>query len=83
MWQPEVKVGWGHDLRDDTLVTNAAFGGLPVSIVAAPPGPDAALISAALSYAATTAQNFTVSYGGDFRANAQTHLVSAGFRRQW
>ncbi len=83
MWGPEVKLGWGHDLRDDTLVTPAIFSGLPYNILAAPPGPDAALVSAALSAATSDVQSFTVSYSGDYRSNAQTHLVSAGFRRQW
>lgn len=83
LFAPEVKLAWAHDLRDDTLTTRAMFGGLPYIINAPPPGPDAAIVSAALTAATSDVQTFTVSYSGDFRANAQTHLVSAGLRRQW
>ena len=46
---PELKVGWGHDLRDTTLVSQAALLDQAFLVSAAEPGRNAALVGAKIS----------------------------------
>ena len=80
---PEVKLGYGHDWRDTTLVTEAALLDQPFLIEGAKPGRDAALVG--LKLAGWTRDNFRlfVAYNGEFRSNATSHQFSGGARLTW
>ncbi len=80
---PQVKLSWTRDLRDDTLVTQAALLGEPFAIAAAEPGRDAAV--AAVNVAAWQTENLQVfaSYTGEFRSNASSHQAGGGLRFIW
>ncbi|MBN9049224.1 MAG: autotransporter domain-containing protein [Rhizobiales bacterium] len=80
---PEIKLGWGHDWRDSTLVTQAALLDQPFSVNGAQPGRDAALVG--VKFAGWMHQNFRlfVAYNGEFRSNAASHQLSGGARYTW
>lgn len=80
---PELKLGWGHDLRDTTLVSTAALLDESFLVDAARPGRDAALV--ALKMSGWRSENFRLfaAYNGEFRSNAESHQLSAGARFAW
>ncbi len=80
---PELRIGWGHDLRDTTLVTQAALLDAPFMVEGARPGRDAGLVGVKLS--GWRSENFRLygSYNGEFRSNAISHQVAAGARFSW
>jgi subtilase-type serine protease len=80
---PELRVGWGHDLRDTTLITQAALLDTPFTVEGARPGRDAGLVGFKLS--GWRSENFRLygSYNGEFRSNAISHQVAAGARFSW
>ncbi|MBV9903617.1 MAG: autotransporter domain-containing protein, partial [Alphaproteobacteria bacterium] len=78
--RPSVSAAWTHDAGDAGLVTHVAIFDSPFEIDAADPGRDAALISAELSAQAAENLDVFVGYTGEFRRNATSHEVSAGFR---
>ncbi|MGO4711862.1 autotransporter domain-containing protein [Bradyrhizobium sp. 2TAF24] len=80
---PEVKLAWAHDLRDTTLVSQAALLDEAFTVAAAQPGRDAALVGAKLS--GWWNDNFRVfaAYNGEFRRNAESHQLSGGARLSW
>ncbi|MDO8876805.1 MAG: autotransporter domain-containing protein [Pseudolabrys sp.] len=80
---PEFKLGWGHDLRDTSLVSQAALLDQAFSVSGAAPGRDAALIGLKLS--GWTQSNFRLftAYNGEFRSNATSHQLSGGARYTW
>jgi outer membrane autotransporter protein len=80
---PELKVGWGYDLRDTTQVTQAALLDQPFLVSAAEPGRNAALVGAKISGWRSDAFRMFASYNGEFRSNATSHQVSAGARYSW
>ena len=80
---PELKLGWGHDLRDTTLVSQAALIDQPFLVAAASPGRDAALVGAKLSGWRTETFRLFGAYNGEYRSNAISHQLSAGARFIW
>jgi outer membrane autotransporter protein len=80
---PEVRLAWGHDLRDTALVSQAALLDSAFTITAANPGRDSALFGFKLS--GWTRENFRLfgSYNGEFRRNAVSHQVTGGARYTW
>ncbi|UYO50865.1 autotransporter domain-containing protein [Rhodopseudomonas palustris] len=80
---PELKVGWGYDLRDSTLVSEAALLDEAFLVDAAQPGRNAALVSAKLSGWRTETFRMFAAYTGEYRSNATSHQVSAGARVNW
>ncbi|WP_041798314.1 autotransporter domain-containing protein [Rhodopseudomonas palustris] len=80
---PEFKLGWGYDLRDTTLVSQAALLDQPFLVSAAAPGRNAALVGAKISGWRSDAFRMFASYNGEFRSNATSHQVSAGARYSW
>ena len=80
---PELKLGWGYDLRDTTLISQAALLDQPFLVEAAKPGRDAALIGAKISGWRTESFRLFAAYNGEFRRNAESHQVSAGARFNW
>lgn len=80
---PEVKLGWGYDLRDTTLVSQAALLDESFLVSAASPGRSAALIGAKLSGWRTDSFRLFGAYNGEFRGNATSHQLSAGVRFNW
>ncbi|OYU90765.1 MAG: peptidase S8 [Bradyrhizobiaceae bacterium PARB1] len=80
---PEVRLGWGHDLRDTTLVTQAALLDTPFTVAAAQPGRDAGLVGLKLSGWRSENVRLYGSYNGEFRSNAVSHQVAAGARFSW
>jgi len=80
---PELKVGWGYDLRDSTLVSEAALLDQAFLVDAAQPGRNAALVSAKLSGWRTETFRMFAAYTGEYRSNATSHQVSAGARVNW
>lgn len=80
---PELKVGWAHDLRDTTLVSQAALLDSAFSINAADPGRDAALVGLKLAGWTRESLRLFVAYNGEFRSNATSHQVTGGGRVTW
>jgi outer membrane autotransporter protein len=80
---PEVKLGWGHDLRDTTLVSQAALLDESFLVTAASPGRNAALVGAKLSGWRTETFRLFGAYNGEYRSNATSHQLSAGARFNW
>jgi outer membrane autotransporter protein len=80
---PEFKLGWAHDLRDSSLVSQAALLDQTFASSAAAPGRDAALVGLKLS--GWTQSNFRLftAYNGEFRKNAASHQLSGGARYTW
>ena len=80
---PELKLGWGHDLRDTTLVSTAALLDESFLVDAAQPGRDAAMVGAKIS--GWRSENFRLfaAYNGEFRNNAESHQISGGARFSW
>lgn len=80
---PELKVGWGHDWRDSTLVSQAALLDNAFTVNSAEPGRDAALVG--LKLAGWTRESFRLfaAYNGEFRSNAASHQISGGARYTW
>jgi outer membrane autotransporter protein len=80
---PELKLGWGYDLRDTTLVSSAALLDDSFTISAAQPGRNAALVGAKIS--GWRSENFRLfaAYTGEFRSNAESHQLSGGARLSW
>jgi len=80
---PELKLGWGHDLRDTTLVSTAALLDETFLVDAAQPGRDAAMVGAKIS--GWRSENFRLfaAYNGEFRSNAESHQISGGARFSW
>jgi subtilase-type serine protease len=80
---PELRLAWGHDLRDSTLTTQAALLDTPFTVTNIDPGKDAALVG--LQLTAWTRESFRLftSYNGDYRARARSHQVSLGARMTW
>ncbi|MBB1092680.1 autotransporter domain-containing protein [Rhodopseudomonas palustris] len=80
---PELKVGWGYDLRDTTLISQAALLDEGFVVSAAQPGRNAALVGAKISgWRADTFRMFA-AYNGEYRSNAISHQLSAGARFNW
>lgn len=80
---PELKVGWGYDLRDTTLVSQAALLDEAFLVDAAAPGRHAALVGAKVSGWRTDSFRLYAAYNGEYRSNATSHQVSAGARFSW
>ncbi|ABD88136.1 autotransporter domain-containing protein [Rhodopseudomonas palustris] len=80
---PELKLGWGYDLRDTTLVSQAALLDEAFLVDAAKPGRNAALVGAKLSGWRTESFRLFAAYNGEFRSNATSHQISAGARMNW
>ncbi|MFC0241211.1 autotransporter domain-containing protein [Rhodopseudomonas telluris] len=80
---PELKVGWGYDLRDTTLVSQAALLDQPFLVQGAQPGRNAALVGAKVSGWHTETFRMFAAYNGEYRSNATSHQVSAGARVNW
>jgi outer membrane autotransporter protein len=80
---PELKLGWGHDLRDTTLVSQAALLDETFSVAVAQPGRDAGLIGAKISGWRTEDFRLFAAYNAEFRSNAESHQVSGGARVSW
>jgi outer membrane autotransporter protein len=80
---PELKVGWMHDLRDTTLVSQAALLDEAFLISGAEPGRDAALLGAKISGWRSDSFRLFAAYNGEFRSNATSHQLSAGARFNW
>jgi subtilase-type serine protease len=80
---PEVRLGWGHDWRDTTLVTEAALLDMPFLVEAARPGRDAGLVGVKLSGWRSENIRLYGSYNGEFRSNAVSHQLAAGVRFSW
>lgn len=80
---PEVKLGWGYDLRDTTLVSQAALLDESFLVTAASPGRHAALVGAKLSGWRTETFRLFGAYNGEYRSNAISHQLSAGARFNW
>jgi subtilase-type serine protease len=80
---PELKLGWGYDLRDTTLVSQAALLDQPFLVTAASPGRSAALVGAKLSGWRTETFRMFGAYNGEYRSNAVSHQLSAGARFNW
>lgn len=80
---PELKVGWGHDLRDTTLVSQAALVDSAFTVNAAEPGRDAALVGLKLAGWTRESLRLFVAYNGEFRSNATSHQVTGGGRVTW
>ncbi|MDO9412287.1 MAG: autotransporter domain-containing protein [Pseudolabrys sp.] len=80
---PEFKLGWGHDWRDTTLVSQAALLDSSFTTNGAEPGRDAALVGFKLS--GWTQSNFRLftAYNSEFRSNAWSHQLSGGARYTW
>jgi subtilase-type serine protease len=80
---PEARLAWTHDLRDDTLSSQAALFEAPFTINLADPGRDAAVIGVQL--AALQSENLRVfaSYTGEFRTNATSHQLAGGLLVTW
>lgn len=80
---PEFKLGWAHDWRDTTLVTQAALLDQPFSVNGAQPGRDAAVFG--VKFAGWTQENFRlfVAYQGELRSNAASHQLTGGARYTW
>ena len=80
---PEFKLGWGRDLRDTTLTSEAALLDTPFVVNAAAPGRDAALVGFKMSGWADESFRLFAAYNGEFRSNAISHQVSGGARLAW
>jgi subtilase-type serine protease len=80
---PLGRLAWAHDFLNDTLATQAAFLNTPLTIAAADPGRDAALINATLAGWQTQRLRVFLSYNGEFRSNATSNGVSAGLIYNW
>jgi len=80
---PEVKLGWGYDLRDATLTSQAALLDESFLVTAASPGRSAALVGAKLSGWRTESFRMFGAYNGEYRSNATSHQLSAGARFNW
>ena len=80
---PEFKFGWGHDLRDTTLVSEAALLDNAFTVAAANPGRDAALVGFKLAGWATGNLRLFAAYDGEFRSNAASHQLTGGLRYTW
>ncbi len=80
---PEVKLGWGYDLRDTTLTSQAALLDESFLVTAASPGRSAALVGAKLSGWRTETFRLFGAYNGEYRSNATSHQLSAGARFAW
>lgn len=76
---PEVKLGWGHDWRDSTLVTQAALLDQPFTVNGARPGRDAALVG--MKFVGWAQDNFRLfaAYNGEYREQC---LQSSDFGRR-
>lgn len=80
---PMVKVAWAHDLRDDTLATQAELFDAPFVINPADPGRDAAVVGFKLAAWQTEKLRVFAAYTGEFRSNASSHQLSGGLRVAW
>lgn len=80
---PELKLGWGYDLRDTTPVSQAALLDQPFLVAAAEPGRHAALVGARLSSWHTESFRMFASYSGEYRSNAASHQLQLGARVTW
>ncbi|MBR1217425.1 autotransporter domain-containing protein [Bradyrhizobium sp. U87765 SZCCT0131] len=80
---PEVKLAWAHDLRDTTLVSEAALLDETFTVAAAQPGRDAAVVGAKLSGWWNDNFRLFAAYNGEFRRNAESHQLSGGARFSW
>ena len=80
---PELKLGWGYDLRDTTLTSQAALLDESFLVTAASPGRSAALVGAKLSGWRTETFRMFGAYNGEYRSNATSHQLSAGARFAW
>ncbi|MGP9811934.1 S8 family peptidase [Rhodopseudomonas sp. NSM] len=80
---PELKLGWGYDLRDTMFVSQAALLDQPFLVSAAQPGRNAALLGARISGWRSDSFRMFAAYNGEYRSNAASHQVSAGARFNW
>ena len=80
---PQGSLAWTHDLRDNSLTTQASLFDAPFQITAADPGRDAAAIG--LDLAAWQRENLRLflSYNAEFRDNAISQGVTGGLAIIW
>jgi uncharacterized protein with beta-barrel porin domain len=83
MFVPQANVAWTHDLRNDTLTTQAALFDAPFVIGGADPGRDAAVIGFQLTAWLTQNLRAFGTYTGEFRNNATSNQVAGGLRVTW
>jgi outer membrane autotransporter protein len=82
-FMPVAKVAWTHELRNDTLTTQAALFDAPFTIAAANPGRDAALVGLQLAVWQTENVRVFATYTGQFSRNATSQQVAGGVRIAW
>lgn len=80
---PELKLGWGHDWRDTTLVSQAALLDSAFTVTAASPGREAALVGVKLAGWQRENLRLFAAYNGEFRSNAVSHQFTGGVRVAW
>lgn len=80
---PELKVGWGYDLRDTTLVSQPALLDEAFLVDAAKPGRNAALVGAKVPGWRSENVRMFAANNGEFRSNATRHQLSAGAHCSW
>lgn len=81
--QPEVRLGWGHDWRDDALTTQASLLDGSFVVAGADPGRDALVTKFAVTGWRTDNLRVFGAYDGEFRRNATAHQLSGGLRYLW
>ncbi|MFD2182131.1 autotransporter domain-containing protein [Rhodoplanes azumiensis] len=82
-FQPEVRLAWGHDWRDDALTAQASLLDQPFVVSAADPGRDALVTRFAVTGWRTEALRLYAAYDGEFRRNASAHQLTGGLRVSW
>lgn len=82
-YMPQIKGAWLHDLRNNTLTTQAALLDAPFTIEGADPGRDAAALGLQLAAWQTEKLRVFGGYTGEFRRNAHSHQLAGGMRAIW
>ncbi|NVO14085.1 MAG: autotransporter domain-containing protein [Rhodoplanes sp.] len=82
-YRPELRLGWGHDFRDDALTTQAALLDTPFVVSGADPGRDALVTRLAVTGWRSDALRVYAAYDGEFRRNASAHQLTGGLRVTW
>ncbi|MDC7787310.1 outer membrane autotransporter protein [Rhodoplanes tepidamans] len=82
-FRPEVRLGWGHDWRDDALTTQASLLDTPFVVSAADPGRDALVTRLAITGWRSDAVRIYAAYDGELRRNASAHQLTGGLRVSW
>ncbi len=81
--KPELRLGWGHDWRDDALTTQASLLGGNFVVTGADPGRDALQTKVAVTGWRTDNLRVYGAYDGEFRRNATAHQLTGGLRYAW